>query len=93
MALGYGFYDEGVCGGRDTYHQTTLTLEECKEKCTSQAECSAISFKEGHGGCGTHTGAIQFIPNSNSGVWPAGYSCYEKQCKISFNFIVIRLTI
>ena len=75
--LGNAYLHDGVCGGRDAYHQATLTLQECVEKCTMNAACTAITFKEEHGGCGEHEGFVEMIPNSDSGGWPSGYTCYE----------------
>ena len=45
------------------------------------AACTAITFKESHGGCGIHEGAVEMIPNSDSGDWPSGYTCYEFQVR------------
>ena len=59
------------------------TLGECMQRCIDNAECSAITYKEGVGGCGIHEGAIEIFPNSDSGVWPTGYVCYAKQGKFA----------
>ena len=53
------------------------------EQCMKNAECSAITYKEGLGGCGIHEGAITIVPNSDSGGWPTSYSCYAKQGKVA----------
>ena len=53
------------------------------QRCIDNAECSAITYKEGVGGCGIHEGAIEIFPNSDSGVWPTGYVCYAKQGKFA----------
>ena len=53
------------------------------ERCMTNTECSAITYKEGLGGCGIHEGAIAIVPNSDSGGWPTGFSCYEKQGKVA----------
>ena len=63
------------------------------ERCITNTECSAITYKEGLGGCGTHKGAIEIVPNSDSGGWPKGYSCYAKQGTVAKQSFVITLTI
>ena len=75
--LGNAYLYEGACGGNDVYDQATITLKECTIKCMLNAACTAITFKESHGGCGIHEGAVEMIPNSDSGDWPSGYTCYE----------------
>ena len=84
--LGYVTLGEGACGSNDVYHMATITLQECMERCIKNAACTAVTFKEGHGGCGIHKGAVKIIPNSNSGGWPSGCTCYKKQGKTFDNF-------
>ena len=84
FVLGYVPLGDGICGNRDIYDQKNeWTLGECMEQCMKNAECSAITYKEGLGGCGIHEGAIEIVPNSDSGGWPTGYSCYAKQGKVA----------
>ena len=90
FVLGHVPLHEGGCGHRDTYVQNTLTLEQCMQKCIENLQCTAITFKEGHGNCGIHQGAIQII---NGYPWTLGSSCYARQGKIFGNLFAILFTI
>ena len=61
------------------------------ERCINTAACTAVTFKEGHGGCGIHNGAVKIIPSSNSSGWPSGCTCYEKPGKVFDNCLQLYL--
>ena len=65
------------------------------EECRQDVECTAITFKEVHGGCGFHKGAIQIISNAHweNIVQETGFTCFERQGKVFDNMFVISFTI
>ena len=95
LFLEYVPFGDGVCGGNDDYPQATYTLEECMEECRQDVECTAITFKEVHGGCGFHKGAIQIISNAHweNIVQETGFTCFERQGKVFDNMFVISFTV